>query len=121
MHDRDGSGTIGFDEFQALHQWIVNTQNAFMMYDRDRSGYLSGDEVFQGLTYAGYRFDQPSFQALLRTFDPDRNGRFSLAEFIAMSMFIQCVTNVFRAFDSTSSGRINLDFNQFLYAAANCR
>ena len=50
-------------------------QNAFMMYDRDRSGYLSGDEVFQGLTYAGYRFDQPSFQALLRTFDPDRNGK----------------------------------------------
>jgi hypothetical protein len=26
MHDRDGSGTISFDEFQSLHQFIVNTQ-----------------------------------------------------------------------------------------------
>ena len=38
---------------QSLHGWIVNTQNAFYQYDRDRSGFLSPDEVFQGLTFAG--------------------------------------------------------------------
>ena len=64
-------------------------QNAFMMYDRDRSGYLSGDEVFQGLTYAGYRFDQPSFQALLRTFDPDRNGKPKLATYMDQWALLQ--------------------------------
>ena len=26
MHDRDGSGTISFDEFQSLHQFLTNTQ-----------------------------------------------------------------------------------------------
>lgn len=35
---------------------------------------MSVDEVQQGLAQMGYRFDQPSFMAVLRTFDPDRNG-----------------------------------------------
>lgn len=121
MHDRDHSGTISFDEFQSLHQFLINTQNAFFHFDRDRSGNLSSDEVFQAFSYAGYKFDQPAFQAVLRTFDPDRNGQFSLAEYIAMSCFLQCAANTFRAFDSQGGGRITLDFNQFLYAAANCR
>ncbi len=44
------------------------------MYDLNRSGYLTAQEVFQGLTYAGYRFDQPAFTALLKAFDPERDG-----------------------------------------------
>ncbi|GAB4818296.1 hypothetical protein N2152v2_005342 [Parachlorella kessleri] len=121
MHDRDGSGSISFEEFQQLHQFITSTQNAYYQYDRDRSGTLSTDEVFQGLSYAGYRFDQPAFQALIKAFDPDRNGKFGLDEFIAMSVFLTSAGNVFRAFDAAKAGRVTLDFNQFLYAAANCR
>ena len=96
-------------------------QAAFYQYDRDRSGFLTADELYQGLSYAGYRFDQPSFAALLRTFDPDRNGRFSLPEFMAMCVFLTCANNTFRAFDPAGTGRISADFNQFLYAACACR
>lgn len=53
MRDRDNTCSSSFDEFQSLHQFLLNTQNAFFMYDRYRSGYLTADKVFRALTYAG--------------------------------------------------------------------
>lgn len=54
-------------------------------------------------------------------YDPDRNGTLGMAEFIAMTLFLKSSAAMFQAFDSQRSGRVNLDYNQFIYAAANCR
>ena len=70
---------------------------------------------------AGYKLDQPAFEAAMRAFDPDRNAHFELAEYIAFTLFLRSAAQTFRAFDNSGSGRVNLDFNQFVYATANCR
>jgi hypothetical protein len=44
-----------------------------------------------------------------------------LDQYIALTMFLLSVKRTFEAFDSTRSGRITLDFNQFVYACAKTR
>ena len=39
----------------------------------------------------------------------------------AMTLFLRSAVNVFKAFDSQGSGRVNMDFSQFIYAASHCR
>jgi len=51
--DTDNSRTLGYDEFQRLHFFLVNVQNSFQTFDRDRSGKLTPDEVLQALRQAG--------------------------------------------------------------------
>ena len=70
---------------------------------------------------AGYTLDGPAYQAALAAYDPDRNGRLELTEFIAFSLFLRCAADSFKAFDFQRSGTVSLSLNQFIYAAANCR
>ncbi len=42
-----------------------------------------------------------------------------LTEFIAMTLFLQSANATFTAFDQQRMGRVTLDYNQFIYAAAN--
>lgn len=121
LHDRDNSRTIDYQEFVQLHGFIMTTQNAFYYYDRDRSNSLTRDEVFNALKQAGFQLDRPAFEQLFRTFDPDNNNQLSLAEFMAMTVFLQSCSLTFQAFDDRRTGRINVDFSQFVYAAANTR
>lgn len=53
LHDRDRSGSIDFNEFQSLHKFLMNMQQAFQYFDRDRSGALDRGEVFSALQHAG--------------------------------------------------------------------
>eukprot|EP01024_Parvocaulis_polyphysoides_P012778 TRINITY_DN1475_c0_g1_i1.p1 TRINITY_DN1475_c0_g1~~TRINITY_DN1475_c0_g1_i1.p1 ORF type:complete len:197 (-),score=5.42 TRINITY_DN1475_c0_g1_i1:371-877(-) len=120
IHDRDAGGTISFEEFVKLHTFLITMQNSFQFFDADRSGELSLAEVHQALLQAGFNLDQTAFYTLCRAFDPDRSGTLGLPEYIAMTLFLQSCTAVFTAFDPQKTGRISLDFNQFIYAAANC-
>ncbi len=47
-----------------------------------------------------------------RRYDPDRSGTLCMAEFVAMSVFLQSASATFRAFDSQQTGRVTLDFSQ---------
>lgn len=38
-----------------------------------------------------------------------------------MSVFCQSTARIFGAFDPQRSGRITLDYNQFVYGVSNCR
>eukprot|EP01025_Chloroclados_australasicus_P045804 TRINITY_DN5038_c0_g1_i2.p3 TRINITY_DN5038_c0_g1~~TRINITY_DN5038_c0_g1_i2.p3 ORF type:complete len:170 (-),score=17.21 TRINITY_DN5038_c0_g1_i2:344-853(-) len=121
VHDKDQSGSIGFQEFVHLHQFLLHMQQCFQYYDRDRSGALSSNEVFQSLHDAGFKLDQNVFHVLMSTFDPDKTNSLGMEEFIAMTLFLKSASAVFTAFDRDGSGSIALDYNQFIYAAANCR
>lgn len=45
MFDRDNSGTINFQEFQALWKYVTDWQNCFRSYDRDNSGSIDKNEL----------------------------------------------------------------------------
>lgn len=118
LYDRDNSGTIDFNEFQQLHGFLMGSHASFHHFDQDRSGSLSPHEVYQALQHAGFRLDQPAFNAMFSAWDPDRSGTLGMDEFIAMCVFMQSLTKVFGAFDAQRTGTVTLTFNQMVYAAA---
>lgn len=48
-------------------------------------------------------------------------GLFGLPEYTMMCLFLLSCKNIFRAFDPSGSGKISLDYSQFVYCAANTR
>ena len=68
---------------------------------------------------SGFNIDSEAFKSLFRAFDPDQTNSLDLAEYIAMTLFLKSASATFKAFDPRKTGSIGVDFNQFLYAAAN--
>ena len=68
---------------------------------------------------AGYQLDAPAFATLFDAYNPERNGTLDLTEMIALILFMQAASATFTAFDAQGRGRIELEWNQFVYAAAN--
>jgi len=105
-------------EFCAVHQFLGTAQASFMQFDRDRSGQLTLDEISMALNAQGFRLETTAFYALCAAFDPDRSASIGMAEYIAMSIFLQSCSRTFKAFDPQGTGQISLDYNQFVFAAA---
>lgn len=42
-------------------------------------------------------------------------------EYIATCVFLRNTAAIFQAFDTMRSGRVSMDYNQFVYAASNCK
>lgn len=70
---------------------------------------------------AGFNLEPPAFVEMMKAFDPERKGQITYAPYIAMTLFVRCAANAFQAFDSCRTGRVSMDFSQFIYAASNCR
>ena len=70
-------------------------------------------------TAAGNHLDSPAFQALFASYDPDRNGMLGKPEFMAMMCFLRSATQTFQSFDFQRTGTVNLNWSQWVYAAAN--
>lgn len=68
---------------------------------------------------AGFQLDEVAFATLFKSFNPDCTGYLSIAEYIALTLFLQSASATFEAFDRQKKGSITLDFNQWIYAAAN--
>ena len=49
VFDVDKSGSISFEEYAALHQFVMSMQAAYYQHDRDNSGKLDKAEVLQAL------------------------------------------------------------------------
>eukprot|EP00882_Tetradesmus_deserticola_P001849 GHRQ01001983.1.p2 GENE.GHRQ01001983.1~~GHRQ01001983.1.p2 ORF type:complete len:170 (+),score=46.16 GHRQ01001983.1:152-661(+) len=112
------SRSLDFSDFCRLHYFLVNVQNSFQTFDRDRSGRLTPDEVEHALQQAGFQLDGPAMMAMISKFDPDNSGSLSLDEYIRTCLFLQTAARTFDAFDPERSGQVHLRFNQFVYAAS---
>lgn len=61
MFDRDGNGTITFDEFGGLWKYITDWQHTFRSYDRDNSGTIDKHELSTGERFAELNFWQEPY------------------------------------------------------------
>ncbi|XP_057516282.1 uncharacterized protein LOC130797627 isoform X1 [Amaranthus tricolor] len=120
MYDFDRNGTMSFEEFVALNQFLLRVQQAFSDFERGR-GFLVRDEVYEALVKLGFSLDSPAFYTACESFDEKKDGKFRLDAFISLSIFLQSARNLFNSFDTTKQGRVTLDLNQFIYCTANCR
>ncbi|XP_058785743.1 uncharacterized protein LOC131660515 isoform X2 [Vicia villosa] len=114
------NGTMSFQEFVALNNFLLKVQHAFSDLERGR-GFLLPDDVFQAVVKIGFMLDSPAFYSVCESFDQSKNGRFRLDDFISLCIFLQSARNLFTSFDTAKQGRITLDLNQFVYCTANCR
>ncbi|MCO5607051.1 hypothetical protein L7F22_061243 [Adiantum nelumboides] len=95
-------------------------QSSYAKFARDRS-FLELNDVYLALQEIGYSLDQPAFYTACQSFDPNKLGKFRLDDYISLCIFLQSARNLFGAFDTKKAGRVALDFNQFVYCAANLR
>ncbi|XP_059654132.1 calcium-dependent protein kinase 5 isoform X2 [Cornus florida] len=86
--DVDNSGTIDYGEFIAatLHLNKIEREEhlvaAFQYFDKDRSGYITVDELQQAC--AEHNMTDVLLEDIIREVDQDNDGRIDYGEFVAM-------------------------------------
>ncbi|XP_019417334.1 PREDICTED: sorcin-like isoform X1 [Lupinus angustifolius] len=121
MYDFDRNGTMSFEEFLALNNFLLKLQHTFSDLERGR-GFLLPDDVYEASVKIGFMLDSPAFYSVCESFDQSKNGKFRLDDFISLCIFLQSARrNLFNSFDTAKQGRVTLDLNQFVYCTANCR
>ncbi|KAJ1848501.1 hypothetical protein LPJ70_000998, partial [Coemansia sp. RSA 2708] len=120
MFDRDRSGTIGFDEFVGLWQYIEDWKKCFRRFDADNSGTIDRNELLQALSAFGFRVSQQVVDTLLRKYDMQA-GRVKMANtgrsaitfdnFINACVTIRSLTDSFRRLDNDQDGWVNMSLD----------
>mmetsp|Transcript_32830 Transcript_32830/g.91930 ORF Transcript_32830/g.91930 Transcript_32830/m.91930 type:complete len:277 (+) Transcript_32830:86-916(+) len=118
VFDVDGSGSISFQEYAALHQFVMSMQGAFFQFDRDRSGKLDKTEVTQALVAGGFQLTQKTVDDLIKKFKQSQQ-RFAaqgldFEQFLQMSSYLGQVRSTFMVYDTNRSGWINLNLEQLV-------
>lgn len=89
--DSDENGEIEYTEFLAA---TLNEKNllsnkkletAFQMFDKDGSGYISGDEIKEIFQF-GHNLDQNQIQQIIKQVDANSDGLISYKEFLQMML-----------------------------------
>lgn len=68
MFDRDHKGQLNYEEFKQLWKYIEDWRQCFTSFDKDKSGYISKDELQQALTTFGYQLTDSFYDLLLTKF-----------------------------------------------------
>lgn len=114
MFDKDYSGTINFQEFQALWKYVTDWQNCFRSYDRDNSGSIDRNELKNALTSFGYRLSDRFYEILMKKFDRQGRGTVAFDDFIQCCVVLQTLTSAFRQHDTDQDGWVTISYEQFL-------
>lgn len=128
MFDKDGSGTVGFDEFVALWRFLAAWRELFERFDEDRSGRISLQEFSNALQAFGYRLSQPFVGVIFSTFESRgrktpgpgmQNYGMSFDLFVQACVSLKRMTDVFKKYDEDRDGYVTLSFEEFL--SGECR
>lgn len=117
MFDRDGNGTIEFNEFASLVGYVEQWKQCFQRCDLDRSGFIDAQEMQQALRSFRYNLSDMFVYQLVRRFDRTRRGQIAFDDFIYACVCLQMLTNAFRPLDRQNTGKAMMSFEQFLMAA----
>lgn len=85
--------------------------DVFQRVDKDKSGYITADELQQALSNGTWSaFNAETIRLLIGMFDSENRGTVSIEDFGALWKYITDWQNCFSAFDSNRSG--NIDRNE---------
>lgn len=114
MFDKNRSGTIDIYEFAALWKYVQDWKQCFDGFDRDRSGTIDEGELQQAFTSFGYRLTPQFTQLCVRVFDRNNVRTMKFDDFIQCSVMLKTLTDAFRKHDTSQTGVININYEQFL-------
>jgi len=134
IFDTDRSGTIGFNEFVGLWQYIKDWQNIFRHFDSDHSGSIEGSELTDALRQFGYNLSPQIIQLVVAKYASISGHRhhgqahggaggfnqlggsssITFDRFVRACVVVRTLTEAFQKMDTDRDGWIQLNYDQFL-------
>jgi len=114
LFDHDKTGEICFKEFGSLWRYVVDWQNCFKSFDKDKSGSINQVELEEALTSFGYNLSPVVYTLLLRKFDRTKLQAVRFDDFIQCCLVLHGITDTFRAEDTDLDGVITISYEKFL-------
>ncbi|ORY21907.1 hypothetical protein BCR39DRAFT_552694 [Naematelia encephala] len=120
IFDTDRSGAINFQEFEGLYRYIKDWHGIFLRFDRDNSGTIDRKELHQALLGFGFSLPSEMVRKLEKRFAPPpapgqtRSSGVSFDRFLMACVTVKHFTEGFRRADVNGTGRLTLDYNQFV-------
>eukprot|EP01026_Neomeris_dumetosa_P044721 TRINITY_DN3786_c0_g1_i10.p3 TRINITY_DN3786_c0_g1~~TRINITY_DN3786_c0_g1_i10.p3 ORF type:complete len:170 (-),score=16.71 TRINITY_DN3786_c0_g1_i10:525-1034(-) len=121
MFDRDQNGRISFTEFEKVYDFLHTCEQAFRQSDTNGDGQLTRGEVAIVLAAGNFNLEGQILETVINIFDPDTTNSITFDEYIRMICFLRCARDGFFYADRNRTGKIELDFNQFVTYASNCK
>ncbi|KAG2444090.1 hypothetical protein HYH02_009032 [Chlamydomonas schloesseri] len=115
--DSKGNHKLNVNEFVELHRFLSAVTDAFSAVSKGSKTITAADAP-QALARLGYTLDPHALNAVLLRHDTDVSGTFARDDFLRISLFLHTARRGFTAFDTQRSGKIELNFNQLVYAAS---
>lgn len=112
MFDRDNDGTISYDEFIGLWQYIERWKACFQAYDLDGSGTIDSPELLNALRAFGYNLSEETVALIVRKYDVRGKGDISFDNFVQACVTIQTLTDSFRRIDVSGVGVVSMTYEQ---------
>eukprot|EP00091_Calanus_sinicus_P004445 TRINITY_DN14766_c0_g1_i1.p1 TRINITY_DN14766_c0_g1~~TRINITY_DN14766_c0_g1_i1.p1 ORF type:complete len:114 (-),score=42.78 TRINITY_DN14766_c0_g1_i1:79-420(-) len=91
--DINGDGTIDFQEFLGMMKQKANEadqesdlKEAFMIFDRDKNGYIDMKELKQVANMLGATLTKEEVEEFMNEADVDGNGKLDYDEFVKMML-----------------------------------
>lgn len=108
MLDHDGSGNLGFEEFEELLTNIAKWKATFKLYDRYGSGTIDGFQLREALKSSGYHLNNKTLNALAHRFStPD--GKIAFDDFLMCAIKVKSYIDAFKARESGESATFTMD------------
>lgn len=114
MFDKDGNGTINFQEFGSLWNYINDWQKTFRFYDRDNSGSIDQNELQTAITSFGFRLSAKFYGLLMKKFDRTGSRTITFDDFIQCCVLIQTLSAAFQRKDTNRNGWIQINYEEFM-------
>ncbi|GJJ75996.1 hypothetical protein EMPS_08354 [Entomortierella parvispora] len=121
MFDRDGNGSISFNEFIGLWNYIEKWKACFQTYDLDGSGTIDANELQKALRGFGYRLSEETVRLIVTKYDVRGHGDISFDNFVQSCVTVQTLTDAFRRIDTDNAGVVQMTYEQFLGLVINNR
>jgi len=114
VFDRNRNGEIDFQEYASLHKFIASMHQAFQMYDKDRSGTIELGEAQLAVQQGGFMLSPQTMSSVFQRFlIPGKKG-LTLENFMCLCAFLGMARSAFAQLDTTRSGWIHLNLDQFI-------
>lgn len=114
MFDFEHTGVLSWPQFEALCGYLNAWRDMFNRADTDGSGGISYEELQRTLTAMGYALSAPTLSRMWLVYDEDKSGTLQFDEYIMLMAELKMTTAAFAQMDPRHTGRVTLDFNQFL-------
>jgi len=119
MFDRDHSGSISFDEFVGLWNYIENWKRCFQSFDTDHSGTIDANELRTALLRFGFNLSDGLVGNFIIKYDRFGNRTLTFDNFIQICVTVRQLTEAFKRYDTDMDGVITISYEQFLQLVMN--